>query len=187
MLSPGGAKVLDYGLARRLGMPSAATGDVWGTAEYLSPEQGRGEAGDHRSDLYAAAVVLWEMLTGEPPFRERTPLETTRARSTRGPRPPEHLAPDAAGLLAVAVLGLAPHPADRFASPAAMAQAIRSAPRGEAGARALRRALGADADRLAGRAPRAERWLRLFLPLAIAVAITLLGFATWWLKTRALP
>lgn len=187
MLSPAGAKLLDYGLARRMGIPSAVTGDVWGTAEYLSPEQGRGESGDHRSDLYAAAVVLWESLTGEAPFRESTPLETTRARVLRGPRPPDAIAPEASGLLAVAVRGLARDPAERFPSPGAMAQAIRSAPRGASGMRALRRALRDDGDRLAGRPPRGQRMLRFVLPLAIAVAIALVGFATWWVRTRAVP
>ncbi|HEX6853412.1 MAG TPA: serine/threonine-protein kinase [Candidatus Polarisedimenticolaceae bacterium] len=187
VLSPSGAKILDYGLARRMGVPSPATGEVWGTAEYLSPEQVRGEAGDHRADLYAASVVLWELLTGEPPFRAATPLETARERARRGPRPPPTADPDTAALLAVAVRGLAPSPEDRFPSARAMAEAIRLAPGGPSARRDLRRALRDDADRLAGRAPRAERLLRVVLPLAVAAAITLAGLATWWVKTRSLP
>jgi serine/threonine-protein kinase len=187
ILSPDGARILDYGLARRMGVPSASTGDVWGTAEYLSPEQVRGEAGDHRADLYAASVLLWEMVTAEPPFRAATPLETAWARTRRGPRPPGTIESEAARLLAVAVRGLAPDPADRFPSAGAMATAVRLAPRGASAQRALRRALRDDADRLAGREPRAQRLRRFVLPLVLAAAIALVGLATWWVKTQALP
>jgi hypothetical protein len=67
-------KVLDFGLARVLGQPSTAepltqTGAIFGTPEYMAPEQARGEAVDHRADLYALGIILYELLSGKPPFQ----------------------------------------------------------------------------------------------------------------------
>ncbi len=67
-------KVLDFGLARVLGQPSSGealtrTGAVFGTPEYMAPEQARGEVVDHRADLYALGVILYELLAGKPPFQ----------------------------------------------------------------------------------------------------------------------
>ena len=187
VLSPRGPRLLDYGLARRLGIRPLSSGELWGTAEYLSPEQVGGGPGDHRTDLYAASVVLWEVLAGAPPFRGGTPLETARARGLGSPRPPGSPAPGSAGLLAVAVRGMAVDPEARFPSARAMADAIRRAPTGRAGARALTRALRADAERLLGREPRAERIRRLALPIAVAATIAIAGFATWWVRNGAIP
>ncbi|MEY2936901.1 MAG: hypothetical protein RL033_7650 [Pseudomonadota bacterium] len=67
-------KVLDFGLARVVGQPSGGealtrTGAVFGTPEYMAPEQARGEVVDHRADLYALGVILYELLAGQPPFQ----------------------------------------------------------------------------------------------------------------------
>lgn len=67
-------KVLDFGLARVVGQPSGGealtrTGAVFGTPEYMAPEQARGEVVDHRADLYALGVILYELLAGKPPFQ----------------------------------------------------------------------------------------------------------------------
>jgi serine/threonine-protein kinase len=66
----GVARVLDFGIAKAAGREqlSTSTGQVKGTAGYMSPEQVRGDAVDRRSDLYAAGIVLWELLTGERLF-----------------------------------------------------------------------------------------------------------------------
>ena len=73
----GDVKVMDFGIARALDDVSAtmtATWNVVGTAQYLSPEQASGEIADARSDLYSVGVVLYEMLTGRPPFTGDTPV-----------------------------------------------------------------------------------------------------------------
>jgi len=73
----GDVKVMDFGIARALDDVSAtmtATWNVVGTAQYLSPEQASGEIADSRSDLYSVGCVLYEMLTGRPPFTGDTPV-----------------------------------------------------------------------------------------------------------------
>jgi serine/threonine-protein kinase len=73
----GDVKVMDFGIARALDDVSAtmtATWNVIGTAQYLSPEQASGETADVRSDLYSVGCVLYEMLTGRPPFSGDTPV-----------------------------------------------------------------------------------------------------------------
>src|SRR5262249_23124374 len=77
------AKVLDFGIAKAKegalqgGLTATKTGIIIGTPEYMSPEQAEGQLGDQldgRADLYALGVVLYEMLTGQLPFKSDTPL-----------------------------------------------------------------------------------------------------------------
>jgi serine/threonine-protein kinase len=78
MLTPTGAvKVMDFGIARAVADSAATmtqTQAVIGTAQYLSPEQARGETVDARSDLYSAGCLLFELLTGRPPFIGDSPV-----------------------------------------------------------------------------------------------------------------
>ena len=67
------AKVLDFGIAKLEGVRMTATGAVFGTPQYMSPEQLRGETIDGRSDIYSLAVIVFEMLSGQLPFRSSTP------------------------------------------------------------------------------------------------------------------
>jgi len=80
MVTPAGlVKMLDFGIARALGWsPLHDDTRIHGTAEYLSPEQARGDPLDGRSDVYSLGVVLFEMLAGAPPFTDALPTVIAR-------------------------------------------------------------------------------------------------------------
>lgn len=106
----GQVKVLDFGIARALQWtPVTDTYSVHGTAEYMSPEQVRGEGVDRRSDLYSLGAVLYELLAGRPPFAGETSLAVAYKHIEETPPPPD--AP--ADLTAIVMRCLAKHPADR--------------------------------------------------------------------------
>jgi serine/threonine protein kinase len=84
----GRSYVSDFGVARSLtGSGLTRDGSILGTLSYLAPEQAQGEDVDARSDLYALGILLYEMLTGELPFRGETANELLAERLTRDPRP----------------------------------------------------------------------------------------------------
>jgi serine/threonine-protein kinase len=89
----GSVKVMDFGIARAVadGPGSTTATTVIGSAQYLSPEQARGETGDTRSDLYATGCVLYEMLTGTPPFTGRSPIAVASRHIREAPRPPSEI------------------------------------------------------------------------------------------------
>jgi beta-lactam-binding protein with PASTA domain/predicted Ser/Thr protein kinase len=92
MVTPtGDVKVMDFGIARALADSAATmtqTQAVIGTAQYLSPEQARGETVDARSDLYSAGCLLFELLTGRPPFVADSPVAVAYQHVRENPRPP---------------------------------------------------------------------------------------------------
>ena len=94
MISKTGAvKVMDFGIARALAdsaTTSPQTAAVIGTAQYLSPEQARGETVDARSDVYSLGCVLYEILTGEPPFVGDSPVAVAYQHVREDPVPPSH-------------------------------------------------------------------------------------------------
>jgi beta-lactam-binding protein with PASTA domain/predicted Ser/Thr protein kinase len=119
----GAVKVMDFGIARALGEGQnvTQTAAVIGTAQYLSPEQARGEAVDARSDVYAAGCVLFELLTGEPPFTGDTPVAVAYQHVREDPRRPSEVNPDIpAALDAVVLKALSKNPANRYQSSAEM-------------------------------------------------------------------
>ena len=91
MISKTGAvKVMDFGIARALADANSVTqtAAVIGTAQYLSPEQARGEKVDARSDVYSLGCVLYEILTGEPPFTGDSPVAVAYQHVREDPVPP---------------------------------------------------------------------------------------------------
>ena len=135
LLADGVALVADFGIARAFEATGedAATelatqvGAVLGTPRYMSPEQAGGGAVDARSDLYALACVLYEMLAGEPPFVAPTASELMRLHLTAEARPLQDLRPSVPQSVAVAIArNLAKVPADRHATAAQFADALAS-------------------------------------------------------------
>jgi eukaryotic-like serine/threonine-protein kinase len=127
MISRAGAvKVMDFGIARTLadttgGNRLTQTAAVIGTAAYLSPEQASGEAVDARSDVYSLGCVLYEMLTGAPPFTGDSPVAVAYQHVRQDPVPPSRrhdgIAPD---LDAVVMKALAKNPENRYQSASEM-------------------------------------------------------------------
>ncbi|HZX06593.1 Stk1 family PASTA domain-containing Ser/Thr kinase [Kribbella sp.] len=98
MLTPQGqVKVMDFGIARAVADTSSTmtqTAAVIGTAQYLSPEQARGETVDARSDLYSTGCLLYELLTGRPPFVGESPVSVAYQHVREQPLPPSSFDPD---------------------------------------------------------------------------------------------
>jgi eukaryotic-like serine/threonine-protein kinase len=125
MLTPnGGVKVMDFGIARAVADTSATmtqTAAVIGTAQYLSPEQARGETVDARSDLYSTGCLLYELLAGRPPFVGDSPVSVAYQHVREVPVPPSQLDPEITPEIdAVVLKALAKDPDDRYQSAAEM-------------------------------------------------------------------
>ncbi|MFZ4517451.1 MAG: Stk1 family PASTA domain-containing Ser/Thr kinase [Microthrixaceae bacterium] len=120
LTSNGQAKVTDFGIARALSSADedlTQAGSVMGTATYFSPEQAQGLPVDPRTDLYSLGVVLYEMVTGRPPFTGETPLAIAYKHVQDQPAPPSTVIPDLpVALEAVIMKLLAKRPDDRYAS-----------------------------------------------------------------------
>lgn len=114
----GDVKVMDFGIARALADASAtmtAASAVMGTAQYLSPEQARGEVVDARSDLYSTGCLLYELLTGRPPFTGDSPVSVAYQHVSENPLPPSQVDPAVPPALDALVLkSLAKSPDDRY-------------------------------------------------------------------------
>ncbi len=130
------AVVVDFGMAKI--MTGGGTGTtaltqhnmVFGTPEYMAPEQARGDELDARCDVYATGVILYELLTGSVPFVGNSPLSVLTAHLTSAPQPPRERAPDreiSPALEAVVLHAMAKNPARRYATASALATAIRAA------------------------------------------------------------
>jgi serine/threonine-protein kinase len=124
----GGVKVMDFGIAAAAHASSlTATGSLLGTAAYMSPEHASGEPATPASDIYALSVVLYEAITGAPPFDLETPIATAAAHVHTAPAPVRSMVPDVPAPLAAAIeRGLAKEPAARPASAAAFADQLRA-------------------------------------------------------------
>jgi serine/threonine-protein kinase len=137
MLTRAGAvKVMDFGIARAVTDGQAtvtATAAVIGTAQYLSPEQARGESVDARSDVYAAGCVLYELLTGNPPFSGDSPVAVAYQHVREEPRPPSAMHPGISKELdAIVLKALNKNPMNRYQTAADMRSDLVRALSGQA-------------------------------------------------------
>lgn len=128
--------VVDFGMAKILtGGGTGTTGltahnMVFGTPEYMAPEQARGDELDARCDVYAVGVMLYELLTGGVPFTGHTPLNVLTAQLTQDAEPPRARSPDrgiSPALNAVVMHAMAKDPSARYATASAFAMAIAQA------------------------------------------------------------
>ncbi|EME15574.1 Stk1 family PASTA domain-containing Ser/Thr kinase [Rhodococcus triatomae] len=120
----GAVKVMDFGIARAISdssSPMTQTAAVIGTAQYLSPEQARGEQVDARSDVYSLGCVLFEVLTGEPPFKGDSPVAVAYQHVREDPALPSSVNPDIPRELDSVILkAMSKNPANRYQSAAEM-------------------------------------------------------------------
>ncbi|GAA2626846.1 Stk1 family PASTA domain-containing Ser/Thr kinase [Dactylosporangium fulvum] len=128
----GQVKVMDFGIARALASGATTmtqTSAVIGTAQYLSPEQARGEPVDARSDVYATGCVLFELLCGHPPFVGDNPVSVAYQHVREDPRPPSTSNRDVTPEIdAVVLKALAKNPLNRYQSAGEMrADVLRAA------------------------------------------------------------
>ena len=120
LTTTGTVKVMDFGIARAVSDTSSTmtqTAAVIGTAQYLSPEQARGESVDARSDIYSTGCLLYELLVGRPPFQGDSPVSVAYQHVRERPVPPSQLDPEVTSAMdAVVLKALAKNPDDRYAT-----------------------------------------------------------------------
>ncbi len=185
----------DFGLAKRIDLdlgadgadPLTATGAILGTPSYMAPEQaasGRGGIGPP-TDVYALGAILYQMLTGRPPFQAASPLDTILLVLEQDPVPPRLLNPKAdADLEMVALKCLQKHPEHRYPTAAALADDLDAYRSGQP-VSARSTSFRALAGRYLGETPHAvllENWGDLWMYHSVAL-IVFYGL-TWWLLAR---
>ncbi|RBY92626.1 Stk1 family PASTA domain-containing Ser/Thr kinase [Blastococcus sp. TF02A-30] len=196
MITPQGAvKVMDFGIARAVSDSAAtmtSTAAVIGTAQYLSPEQARGEGVDARSDVYSLGCLLYELVTGAPPFTGDSPVSVAYQHVREDPRLPSSINPAIPPELdAILMKAMSKNPANRYQSAAEMRNDLL---RAVAGQRVEATPVMGDAERTAiigapvggyddwddeeEAARRRKR--RIVIAAVSAVALLLLGGAIWF-------
>ncbi|MBX6374548.1 MAG: protein kinase [Acetobacteraceae bacterium] len=127
LTAEGQVKIADFGIARLENSSMTQVGTLMGTPSYMAPEQFRGEPVDARADIWAAGVVLYQLLTGEKPFDGGFNAVMHKALNTEPP-PPSTLSVTAPRAFdAVVARAMAKRPEDRFPTATAFAEAIRAA------------------------------------------------------------
>ena len=132
----GDVKVMDFGIARALadlGATLTSTWNVVGTAQYLSPEQALGEVADLRSDIYSTGCLLYEVLTGKPPFTGETPVSIAYQHVSGVVVPPSSIVTELPeGIDTLLTVALAKNPDDRYQSAGLMLDDLYKIENGEA-------------------------------------------------------
>jgi serine/threonine protein kinase len=131
----GDVKVTDFGIARVISGADtlAQTAAVLGTASYLSPEQAQSQSVDQRSDIYSLGVVLYEMVTGRPPFSGDSPVMVASKHVLEQPTPPSKLNSDVSPALeAVIMKALSKNPDNRYSDADEMRADLERARLGQA-------------------------------------------------------
>ncbi len=123
----GQAVLTDFGIARMMGDTDiTVTGQIMGTPAYMSPEQGQGERGDERSDIYSLGVILYEMVTGRVPFEADTPFAIIMKHIGDPLPPPSAINPLVMEAVEQVICrALRKDPDDRYQTASEMAQALR--------------------------------------------------------------
>lgn len=189
MLSNNGqVKVMDFGIARAVadsGATMTQTANVLGTAQYLSPEQARGEVVDARSDVYSAGCLLYELLANRPPFQGESPVAVAYQHVRENPAPPSTYNSDITpGMDALVMKSLAKNPDNRYQSAAEMRSDVQRAMAGNAVtapivlAEPMTQPLTAvnEADEDDGKS---RKGAYIALTIGVIAVLSLLGFAAW--------
>ncbi|MCA1822885.1 MAG: Stk1 family PASTA domain-containing Ser/Thr kinase [Frankia sp.] len=135
MLTPAGEiKVMDFGIARAVTSSTMTqTAAVIGTAQYLSPEQARGEHVDARSDIYSTGCLLYELVTGRPPFTGESPVAVAYQHVREDAPRPSSIQPDLSPAVdAVILKAMAKNPANRYQTAGDMRDDLLRAAEGRA-------------------------------------------------------
>jgi WD40 repeat protein/tRNA A-37 threonylcarbamoyl transferase component Bud32 len=179
LTTDGAPKVTDFGLAKRLDMEGQTqSGAILGTPSYMAPEQAAGDSKKigPAADIYALGAILYELLTGRPPFKAATSLDTILQVVSNEPVAPRQLQPQTArDLDTICLKCLSKEPRKRYASAEALADDLRCFHAGEP-----------IAARPVGRLERGWRWCqrnKAVASLLAVVALTLVAATAvaWWL------
>ncbi len=121
VLKNGSVKVADFGIARIMSKSNTLTKEALGSVHYISPEQAKGGRVDNRSDIYSLGVVMYEMMTGRPPYDGESPVAVAIQHINGKPTMPSVLNPNIpGGLEQIIMRAMAQNPADRFPTVSAM-------------------------------------------------------------------
>ena len=123
VLKNGSVKVMDFGIARVMSKSNTLTKEALGSVHYISPEQAKGSWVDNRSDLYSLSVVMYEMMTGRPPYDGESPVAVAIQHINGGALMPSTLNPNIpGGMEQIIMKGMALDAKDRFSSATEMLQ-----------------------------------------------------------------
>jgi len=191
----GQVKVLDFGLAKVTDLVDGTaqteitsqltrTGAVMGTPSYMSPEQARGGRVDRRSDIFSLGVVIYEMASGDVPFRRKSQAETMNAVINESHTPVAELNKELpAGLSAAIDRALSKDPADRYQSMGDMLRDLRQVGRG-IGLLGSSDSQGAVIPYVPLGRQSARRWMWAMSLLALALVV---GIGLWFSSLRPKP